>query len=424
MKKLLLLIGALALLATLGARAKAGSAAATATGQLTVTGPWTNQDAQSFRAVLSGFMAANPGVSVTYSPAAGDVAASITSSAGTAAAPDLAVLSLPADRQALTTLSQAGTLKPISFALPQVMSSYAYSWRSLGTVDGKLMGLFFKAENNSALWYDQKAFAGLKLNVPTSLAGLKADAAAIRAHGIAPFSLSTSGPGLSNLFQSLYLSLQGNQQYDRLAAGTLAWTDPSVTSTLDRLRVLVSGPNGDTMRKITLSATYQQAVQNVFGSPLKAYMGTGGSSVYPVLYSAKAVRALSSFGVFAFPSTNPSSPPRVIGDADAVVMVKSSPAAQALVSYLASPQAATIWAGRNSDFLSPNRKVGASAYAVSQMGALAKSLTAANTFRFGLADTKTMAFQETLTRQLAQLVLGKITAAQAAHNIAAAVPAG
>jgi alpha-glucoside transport system substrate-binding protein len=426
MKKslLLLLLGVLALLAAVGARAKAGSAAAAASGQLTVIGPWANQDAESFRAVLSGFMAANPGVTVTYTHAVGDVATSIDSSVDTTAAPDLGILPLPADQAALTTLSRAGTLKPVSFALPQVIASYAYSWRSLGTVDGKLMGLFFKARNNSALWYDQKAFASLKLKPPASLADLRNDAATIRAHGLEPFSLSTTGPGLSNLFQSLYLDLQGNQRYDRLAEGKIPWTDPSVTSTLDRLQVLVSGSRAGSGPHAALSTSYQQAVQNVFGSPLKAYFATGGSSVYPLLYSAKAVRPLSRFGVFAFPAIDPPSPPSVIGDADAVVMVKDSLAARALVSYLASPQAATVWAGRNGDFLSPNRGVSATAYAVSQMGTLAESLTAANTFRFGLLDAEPAAFRDILTRQLTQLVQGKTTADRVAHALAAAGSAG
>jgi ABC-type glycerol-3-phosphate transport system substrate-binding protein len=124
MKKslLLLLLGVLALLAAVGARAKAGSAAAAASGQLTVIGPWANQDAESFRAVLSGFMAANPGVTVTYTHAVEDVATSIDSSVDTTAAPDLGILPLPADQAALTTLARAVTLKPVSFALPQVIA--------------------------------------------------------------------------------------------------------------------------------------------------------------------------------------------------------------------------------------------------------------------------------------------------------------
>jgi hypothetical protein len=94
---------------------------------------------------------------------------------------------------------------------------------------------------------------------------------------------------------------------------------------------------------------------------------------------------------------------------DAIVMVKDSPAARALIGYLASPDAARIWAQRGGDFLSPNRKVVASDYSLPQVGKLAQELSAANVFRFGLAEAQGPRVSNVLAAQLANYLAGRAT---------------
>jgi hypothetical protein len=151
-----------------------------------------------------------------------------------------------------------------------------------------------------------------------------------------------------------------------------------------------------------LAQTYPEAVREVFGSPMKAYMVPGGSAVLPVLAASNVDRPLSRFGVFSFPKLAKTSAPDVVGDADAVVMAQGSDTARALIEYLATPAAATVWAQRGGDFISPNQNVPANAYAVPQMATLAHAVSSANAFRFPLADTKPAPFRQTLDQQLAR----------------------
>ena len=258
----------------------------------------------------------------------------------------------------MAAMARSGAIKPIEFVSKTVNADYAYSWKALGAVDGKLTGLFFKATNRSAFWYDVNAFKRLGLSAPTTWKQFENVVATIKAHGLSPFAISgSSDVALPNLFQNVYLAFQGNHLYDGLAAGKLSWHDSSVTGSLGVLRstfgnTILGGP-------AALGKSYAQAVKDVFGSPMRAYMVPGGSAAIPVLSASNAVRPLSQFGVFAFPRLNAKTAPQVIGDADAVVMAKDSEAARALVSYLATPDAAAIWAKRGGDFLSPNRLVGA-----------------------------------------------------------------
>lgn len=382
-----------ALLAAVSAGASGASADST---QLTLIGPWHGQDAASFQAVLQGFETAHPGITVTYKPVSGDVATALPTSGA-----DLAVLSLPTDRSAMRSLYHDGTIKSLDFAVPALKANYRWSWKLLGSTDGVLTGLFFKATDLSAFWYDETAFKSLGLTPPTTWAGLHQVVSKIRAAGLAPYAVSgDSAFTLPNLFQNVYLNFQGNRKYDQLASGALSWHDASVQGSLHVLQAMLAnnvagGMNG-------LSQSYPQAVREVFGSPMKAYMVPGGSAVLPVLAASNADRPLSQFGVFSFPKLTKTSAPNVVGDADAVVMAQGSDNARSLIEYLATPAAATIWAQRGGDFISPNQRVPANAYAMPQMATLAQAVAAANAFRFPLADAKPAPFRQTLSQQLAR----------------------
>jgi len=97
--------------------------------------------------------------------------------------------------------------------------------------------------------------------------------------------------------------------------------------------------------------------------------------------------------VFAFPSIN-GSPPSVVTGGDTVVMFKDSPGARAFISYLASPEASTIWAKRGG-FTSLNKKVPLSAYSDALTRASAQALVSAKASRFDLSDLEPPAFGAT-----------------------------
>jgi alpha-glucoside transport system substrate-binding protein len=84
-----------------------------------------------------------------------------------------------------------------------------------------------------------------------------------------------------------------------------------------------------------------------------------------------------------------------VGGGDTVVMFKDTPASRALVSYLATPAAATIWA-KAGGFSSPNKGVPASAYTDPLNRATAVALARAKIFRFDMSDLQPAAFGGTV----------------------------
>jgi alpha-glucoside transport system substrate-binding protein len=113
----------------------------------------------------------------------------------------------------------------------------------------------------------------------------------------------------------------------------------------------------------------------------------------PGVATTKGLKPIVEYNMFPFPSIN-GSPPAVVTGGDTVVMFKDSPAARAWISYLATPEASTIWAKRGG-FTSPNKKVPLSAYSDALTRRSAAALVAAKTSRFDLSDLEPAAFGAT-----------------------------
>jgi len=406
---------ALATAATAAARGAKASAATT----VTVSGPYARYDEQSFRAVLAGFHAAAPDVTPVFNRIAATDDASLMSAVKAGNAPDLAVLRLPDQMPLLRSLVAAKALQPIGFVSPALDADYAYTWKTLGAVDGTLYALPFKVENRSAFWYDTALFKRAGLEPPHTWLDFQATSKKLLSLGIKPLAIGGGdGQSLAQVFANVFLTQQGPAAYDKLAAHQIAWTSPAVKGALKETAAIVRP--GALSRKIAvaLSSDFTAAAMQLLGAPPKTAMLFGGSNVLTVLRDAAAARPAASFGSFAFPTIG-KPPARIIGSADVVVMLKETPASRALLGYLATPAAATIWAKRGG-FLSPNAKVAADAYAVAANRSMAKQLTSTTVFRLDLAGQFSPAFRSRLDALLRQYVRGPAQLDSVAKQLEAA----
>lgn len=93
---------------------------------------------------------------------------------------------------------------------------------------------------------------------------------------------------------------------------------------------------------------------------------------------------------YDFPSIDGSAP-AVVGGGDVAVAFNDDPATDALMQYLASPQAAEIWIP-NGGLTSPNQAVDTSVYPDDTSRQIAEALVNAETFRFDMSDLTPSAF--------------------------------
>ncbi|SEO87776.1 ABC transporter substrate-binding protein [Actinacidiphila rubida] len=359
---------------------------------VTVAGVWTGEEQASFKKVLQGFTDAT-GAKTDFVSTGDNVSTVIGTKIAGGDAPDVVMVPQVGVVQ---QFASSGWLQPLSSAVDaEVTQNYAPVWKNYGTVKGQLYALYFKASDKSTVWYSPTAFANAGVTPPTTYAQMMTDAKTISDSGLAAFSVGgQDGWPLTDWFENIYLSQAGPGNYDKLAQHQIKWTDPTVVKALTTLGDffkqddLIAGG-----RKGALATDFPTSVEQVFGDSPKAGMTYEGDFVSGNVQSLhKKVGTDAKF--FPFPAVDGGQPP-VVGGGDAAVVLnkgKDKAAGMALVKYLASPQAAAIWA-KAGGFISPNKAVPLTDYTDPTLRETAKSIVdAGNGVRFDMSDQAPAAF--------------------------------
>jgi alpha-glucoside transport system substrate-binding protein len=351
----------------------------TSANTIIVAGPWTDVEGAGFRKVLERF-SQKTGVRVVYSYPTREIAATIRKRVIRKCPPDVAVLPQPG---LLRDLAEHGYLKPIEQPTKQLMNkNLARFWRDQGRINRTLYGVMFTAANKSTFWYSRRLFNAAGVTAPATWFELQQVAAKLRAHGIVPFSVAgADGWTLTDWFENVYLRTAGGKRYDALAHQRLAWTDETVRTALRRLweilgqRQWLAGGHSAALMK----TDYESSINRVFSARPRAAMLYEGDFVHKRIAAAQVGDA----AVFPFPAINESRPSNVVGG-DLAAVLTTNDAAQQLVHFLATVEAADLWAsvGR----ISPNRRLNPSAYADPITRRFAESLMKPKATHFDLSD--------------------------------------
>ncbi len=357
---------------------------------------WQDAEAAAFEAVLSRFEQTT-GADVTFTSTGGeDTTAVLDRRLAGDDPPDVAFLPQPG---LLRRYARTGAILPIDGIVgDQVDADWAPVWQRLGRVDGTLYGLWFKAADKSLVWYSLAHFEQAGLVPPDDLDGLRRVIDAFAAAGVPAFSV-TGAPSeawtLTDWFENLYLRLAGPERYDDLAEHRIPWTDPSVGETLREMASLLR-PDATT-RVAGDDTTFPESVAGVFSTRPQAAMVMEGDFVPGVVADATDAEVGVDVDVFDFPGRS-ANDRFVVGAGDAAVLMKDSTAADALLRYLASPDAASVWAALGG-FVSPNDEVDLAVYPDATSRRIARSLLeAGDGFRFDLSDLQPVEFGGTTAR--------------------------
>jgi ABC-type glycerol-3-phosphate transport system substrate-binding protein len=407
------LLGALAILAAACGSSPSSTATTTTSGttqhiggSVSLWAEWTSTEQQDFQAALQPFET-ETGITVNYAGKGSNMDTALEAAVQGGAPPDVALVPDPAT---LDTLAKQGDIKDLGPIIGNLKSDYGSAWNNLATVNGKLYGVWFKGANKNTIWYNPAEFAAAGITKPpTTWEQLITDAGTLKASGIAPMSLCTDvGWPVADFWQNIYLKTAGASDYNKLAAHTIKWTDPSVTKAFTTFAQLVGQPSyllGGTQG--ALSSTYPECVDEVFpkpGAQPKAAMVFEGDFVVSEIVGNSANYAAGTTGTGgAACTTDPSKTPcydffsfpapaadsanngAIQGAGDVEMLLHSTPQAKALIKYLASPESGAIWAHLGG-FASPNKAVPLSAYPDPVSRADAKALQSATNFVFSLDD--------------------------------------
>jgi multiple sugar transport system substrate-binding protein/alpha-glucoside transport system substrate-binding protein len=359
--------------------------------KLEVAAVWTGPEQKNFQKVLDEFDK-RTGAKSTFVPTGDSQSTFLGAKIEGGAPPDVAFL---AQNGVLHQFVDKGWVKPLGpEAQAELQKNFSKGWQDLGAWKGKQYGIYAKASNKSMIWYNTAAFSNAGASEPKTWADFLKTAETVFDSGTTPVSIG-GGDGwtLTDWFENIYLSQAGPEKYDQLAAHKIKWTDPSVKDALTTLGqlfgktdLIAGGAKG------ALGTDFPKSVTQTFtGNPPKAAMVYEADFVSAFISANTKAKVGTDAKEFAFPAVGSGKPP-VVSGGDVAVALKDTPAAQALLTFIASTDAAKIWA-QGGGYLSPNKNLDFAAYPDDVQRNIAKSLIGAgDDFRFDMSDQAPAAF--------------------------------
>jgi alpha-glucoside transport system substrate-binding protein len=383
-----------------------GDSGGAVAGTVTVVGPWTGRDAQSFESVAQRFMESYPGTKVVYTYVGDRLRAKLAAAADGGTLPDVAAVGQP---RLMRELAEQDLLAPLDYLKDDIEQNFGESGVVVGKVDDTLYGVLFKVSNKSTVWYSVHAFqdAGVAVSETWTWADLTANAKVLTSSGVPAYSIAgADGWTLADLFDNVYLRQAGAENYDRLAAHDISWTDDSVKTALRTVAGVFR--NRDDMPDDPLEIPFEESVSNVFEETPKAAMVIEGDFVPTVVDPPNPVPVAFGrapgldYDVFSFPSIA-GSPPMAVGTGENMVSFNDEPATKAFMQYLTTAEAAQIWA-RRGWFASLNKNVYPTIYPDVITRKTAGALSQVEAFRYDLSDLQPPAFAARLSELFRDLL--------------------
>jgi multiple sugar transport system substrate-binding protein/alpha-glucoside transport system substrate-binding protein len=358
--------------------------------KLEVAAVWTGPEQDNFTKVLDEFEK-RTGAEVSYVPTGNNTSTFLGTKIqggqppGVAFLPQVGVLHQFADK---------GWVKPLGAeAQAQLDKNFSTGWKDLGAYEDKQYGVYAKAANKSLVWYNTAAYEAAGITeeprtwdefVQTSQTLSDAGSPAVSVAG-------QDGWTLTDWFENIYLSQAGPEKYDQLAQHEIKWTDPSVKEALTTLAELwgkdelIAGGRAGALR-----TEFPKSVTNTFSGDTPAAMVFEADFVAANINADTKAEIGTDAKVFPFPAVGDESP--VVSGGDVAVILEDNKASQALMTFLASTDAAEIWAAQGG-FISPNKEMDLETYKDDVARDIAKALLAAgDDFRFDMSDQAPAAF--------------------------------
>ncbi|GAA4206834.1 ABC transporter substrate-binding protein [Microbispora amethystogenes] len=355
--------------------------------KIEIAAKWTGDEQANFEKVLKAFEE-KTGATVTYASTGEDTGAYLGPRIEGGNPPDVAILPQPGLVQ---QYADENALKPLSPEVQaQIDQNYTPYWKDLGSAKGQVYGVLVKAAHKSLIWYRQGAFDDAGAQPASTWDDLIKNAQTLSDSGVAPFALcGASGWTLTDLFENVYLSSAGPENYDKLAKHEIPWTDASVKTALEKMaqifgkkEFMLGGSSG------ALQTDFPTCVTQVYGQKKAAMVIEADFVAASVGQSGAKVGEDAK--IMPFPKAGDTAP--VVLGGDVGVAMKDTKGAMALLEFLASKEGGEVWA-KQPGYLSPNRNVSPDNYPDDLTKQLAQTIiSAGESVRYDMSDLAPSAF--------------------------------
>lgn len=363
-------------------------------GVVTVIGTWGGSEAESFEAMIKPFEDST-GVDVQFTGTR-DINTVLSTGVASGILPDVAGLPGPGQ---LVEWAKAGAIKP----LDDVLDTAAYKADTapalveLGTVDGKISGIFIKAAVKGLIWFNPKVYTG---GEPATWDALTATAPAPASNlwCIGLESGAASGWPGTDWIEDFVLRQSGPDIYDAWVAGTQKWSSPEIKSAFEAFGAAAAASYGGS--NAILTTNFGDGGNQLFTEPPGCIFHHQASFITD-FFKKQGGAVDGEYDFFRMPDLNTSFAGATTGAGDLFGMFNDTPQARALMAYLVTPEAQSIWVERGGA-LSANTKVTAYPDDISKRSA--QILADAGVFRFDGSDLMPVAMNDAFWKAILDYV--------------------
>jgi alpha-glucoside transport system substrate-binding protein len=348
-------------------------------GTVRVVGSWSGAEEQAFLAMVRPFEQ-DSGITVDYEGTR-NLNGLLWEGVAKGKPPDVAGLPGPGQ---MAEFARHGSLKNLATVVD--VSAYKAdtvpTFIDLGTVDGKLVGVFIKATLKGLIWYNPNVYT---LDPPQNWIELIRQANIARRGDAKTWCMSlgsdatTGWPG-TDWIEDIVLRQSGPDVYDDWVSGRLPWTSPEIKKAWELFGTVVKdaygGPAG------FIGTDFEDGGNGLFHSPPECLFHHQATFMTSFFESRAAARK-GEYDFFPFPVVDGRFANSVTGAGDLFGMFNDTPQSRALMEYLLKPEAQALWVARGGA-LSVNARVNNYPDDISLRAA--QLLTSAQRFRFDASD--------------------------------------
>jgi len=373
--------------ASAGAEAS-GSAAAGAGGSINVTSLWGGSEQESFQKVLDAFKA-KTGITANYESIRTDYATVLQTRITGGNPPDVSILP---GIGFLRRFAKDGSIKKVSelgIDAASPPSNYAPGILDIGSVDGELYAIMVKFNSKSTLWYRPDKFKEAGATAPKTWDEFKTTLDTLASKGPKPLGLGVSPDTwtLTDWFESIYLRQNGPDKYDALFSGKTQWTDPTVQTTVDAMKEVLSDKYVNGGISAALGRAWVDGIGQVFGANAEGSVYYEGGFVGGIATGQvnKALKPGEDIDWTDFPSFGSSSDKPVTIGGDVIAAFTTNPGVKEFLEYMTTKEAGEVWAGTGA-IISPVKSVSTDVYPTDLVKREAAQVSGATAVKFDGSD--------------------------------------
>jgi alpha-glucoside transport system substrate-binding protein len=275
--------------------------------------------------------------------------------------------------------------------MDELKSNYSDAWIDLGSVDGTLYGVWYRASMKSLVWYPVPEFEDAGYTIPETWDELIALSDQMVADGGVPWcigmeSATATGWVGTDWIEDIMLRTAGGEKYDQWVAGELKFDSPEVRRAFELAGEIFFNPDyvlGGTTAILT--TPFGDAPTPMFDDPPGCWLHRQASFIAGFFPEDVQADLAANVNAFYLPPIDEDKGSPVLGAGDVFAITSDRPEVAEFLRFLATPEAAEGWA-KAGGFLSPNGGVPLDWYPDEITRVQAGILTSADVFRFDGSD--------------------------------------